>query len=186
MPEPVNSDERAIAKRAVQMLQAALAPGVSSFKDHIRTGSATDNDKTRPPLKDYKVIARTKKGNIPNSDGQLQKWYLNSLVLKIGKHGFIQNYGAETLRASNTVQRLQPQATEYERKYNQYDLDSTEFIDKAIKSSGVVEYLAKEIGEIRGYEVLRSMLQRMAENVNKSGSSRRPKTGGYSDKNFEW
>ncbi|MDO5509527.1 MAG: hypothetical protein Q4F57_02415 [Weeksellaceae bacterium] len=159
-------DERTIAHHAQQMAQSTFRTAVGSFKEHYRRGSTADNDPRRKPLKELRVQARIKKGNIPGTHGEAKKYYFNQLVLEMGKHGFIQNHGVSTIRESHTVQRLKPQATEYQRRHHQMHISAHEFIHQSIQISGVEDYVVQEISQIRGYEVLNSVLKRMAETVN--------------------
>ncbi|MDO5656490.1 MAG: hypothetical protein Q4G27_10160 [Flavobacteriaceae bacterium] len=161
----------------------------SKFFEYIRVQirRTSDRDPKRKPLRDLKIRARTKTGNVPGSLTGQQKTYLNALVLDMGKHGFIQNHGVNTIREGHKVRQLQPRMTEFERRHHNMKLQQHEFIDRALQKSGVIEYLHREIGRIRGYEVLKDMIHRMVDQVNQAQrKGKRPTSSGYRDKNLEW
>lgn len=181
--------ELKVAERARHMLESALKSEIKTFKTHYRNShNKAHKDKNKAPIKELKVIARTREGKVEGSLTGAKKIYFNSLVLDIGKHAFIQNYGTgNTIRSSHDVNRLRPKPITYKRKYHDYDLPATKFIDRAIINSGVVEFVAKEIGEIRGHQVLQGLLQRLTDYQSQSNYTKRPKSNsGYRDKKFEW
>lgn len=158
-------DERPAAKKAQEMLQTAFRNEVGGFKQHIRTSGG--EDARRKPLKELKIRPKIRQGNVPNTNGEIRKYYLNQLVLEMGKHGFILNHGADnSLRGGNLVKRHIPKETEYYRRANRYNLKQHDFIKRALVRSGVIPYLQAEIGAIRGYEVLQAVVDRMAKKVN--------------------
>lgn len=153
-------DEEIVAKRAKDMLQVALARGVQSFKEHLKR----NKNPKRKPLKNFKLNIKVRKTYKTNDGGS--KKFFNAIVLDMGKHGFIHNYGADTIRQGHAVKREKPKSTIYYRNAHNYRLEKNNFIDRAIEESGVIPYVAKEIGEIRGYEVLQGLLDKMADRIN--------------------
>ncbi|MCK0203312.1 hypothetical protein MWN41_09845 [Ornithobacterium rhinotracheale] len=150
----VNDSEKKIAQKASKDLQYRLRQGVKSFKSH--------SDGNRKRLKDLEVKPRLKR--LKDEKGTI--YFLNALTIKMEKHGFIQHHGANTIRHAHGVERKIPRFVRYIREAHTYNLPRHEFIDSAIKNSGVVPYLAKELSEIRGYQVLNNLMEKMAENVN--------------------
>lgn len=166
MNNQTNKEEQRVADKAKQMLTSALSSEISSsFKEHYRGSSSVKNDKNRQPLRDFKVSGKGK--NFTFSDTGNKYYFFNALTLKMGKHGFIHNHGANKVRMTHKVHREQPHPSEYVRIHHQYVLKKNDFIDRAIKKSGIIPYVAKEISEIRGYAVLQDMLDKMAEDINK-------------------
>ena len=163
MATELNTAEKKVADKAKQMLETELRRNVHSFKEHMRTSSRVEGGKYKQPLKDFKVSRRGKNSIRKNGT---KHYYFNALTLQMGKHGFIQNHGANTVRATHIVEREKPHPSHYVRRHHNYKLPKTEFIDKAIKSSGIIPYVAKEIGEIRGYAVLQYLIDEIVEEVN--------------------
>ncbi|MGV4536901.1 hypothetical protein [Ornithobacterium rhinotracheale] len=150
----VNDAEKKIAQKASKDLQYRLRQGVKSFKSPANSN--------RKRLKDLEVKPKLRR--LQDEKGTI--YFLNALTIKMEKHGFVQHHGANTLRHTHSVERKVPRFVHYIREAHRYDLPRHEFIDSAIKNSGVVPYLAKELSEIRGYQVLNNLVEKMAENVN--------------------
>ncbi|MGV4460735.1 hypothetical protein ACQ1Q5_04260 [Ornithobacterium rhinotracheale] len=150
----VKDKEREVGKRASTLLQNKLRESVKSFKHR---GQSKDGR-----LKDLEVKPRLKR--LKDEKGTI--YFLNALTIKMEKHGFVQHHGANTLRHTHSVERKVPRFVHYIREAHRYDLPRHEFIDSAIKNSGVVPYLAQELSQIRGYQVLEKLMEKMAENVN--------------------
>ncbi|MCK0199136.1 hypothetical protein [Ornithobacterium rhinotracheale] len=167
-------DEEAIAKKTAKMLENSLKKRVKSFKEHM----STHRQKDRPPLKDLKVKEDVKKVDVKGSLTGAKRSYFNSLKVKMSKHGFIQNRGASTIRTVHEVSRKTPRFITYTRpneKYKgdyRYELPEHEFIMSALKDSGIVPIIAREIGRIRGYAILEDLLNKLAENVNSHSSKK--------------
>lgn len=172
-----NNSEREVAKKAQAMLQKALDNEISTtFKRNARK---RPGDKDKKPLRDAKVKYRGKNGD--------EKYFFNQLYINIGKHAFYLNAGVDTLRRDHTVTRLEPREKTYIREHHNFKLQKTDFINKAIDKSGVVEYVSREISEIRGYEVLKYLVKRLEEAVENKGNNSRPKTNtGHRNKSHEW
>ncbi|MRJ09770.1 hypothetical protein EDL98_01510 [Ornithobacterium rhinotracheale] len=151
----VNDAEKKIAQKASKDLQYRLRQGVKSFKS-----TANSN---RKRLKDLEVKPKLRR--LQDEKGTI--YFLNALTIKMEKHGFVQHHGANTLRHTHSVERKVPRFVHYIREAHRYDLPRHEFIDSAIKNSGVVPYLAQELSQIRGYRVLNNLVEKMAENLNK-------------------
>lgn len=155
-----NNKERKIAKKAQRKLQASFDSEFDNFKNHYQG----KRDAQNKPLADSKIKYRGRNWTSPQGD---RIYYLNKIVIKMPKHGFVQHYGVDDrLRAAHKVNRERPRPITYNRKEHYYDLPAHEFIDTALENSGVVEMIAKEISEIRGYDVLTRMLNKMVDRIN--------------------
>ena len=137
--------EKQIAKQAVQMLQTAMRSKISSlgFQEHLTQGKGK--------LAEATAIAKTKLGNAGPSQ---KKIYFNSLSLKMGRHGFVQHYGANGTRENIKGRtRTKPRQTQYNFKNHLYKLPAKDYIDVAIKNSGVIDYVLENVTRIRAEEV---------------------------------
>lgn len=166
MKSQTNKEEQRVADKAKQMLTSALSSEISSsFKDHYRGSSSVKDGKKKQPLRDFEVKSSGR--YFTNTEGE-KYYYFNSLKLDIGIHGFIHNSGSNTIRSAHQVQRTKPRFIEYNRGISDYRLPKTNFIGNAIDRSGVVPYVAKEIGTLRGYAVLNDIMEQLAERLAKA------------------
>lgn len=141
-------DEREIGKKAEQMLQDALRQKVSGFKQHA-TGRVEEVLKR---LEDATAKARLKKYGLVR-EGTAQ-YYMRSLSIKMEKHGFVQHYGVDTIRADGHRKRNKPKTTEYGYKTHYMKMKAQPFIDSAISQSGVVPFVLREVNKHRGEELM--------------------------------
>ena len=140
----MNIQEKLIAKKAEQMLIRALQNETQSFKEHYY------GDK-KNSLKKAKAKSKTRK--FVSKDGNFQKVYFNKLILKMGRHGFVQHYGADIVRAGGKRTRKTPRTIDYYYQPHKYFLKSTNFITRAIEQSGVINYVAENIAKERAEEL---------------------------------
>lgn len=156
-----NNAERKIAKKAQQMLQESFDRKFGGFKAHFM-GKRTSENKYKP-LAESKIKYRGRNWTSPQGD---RIYYLNKIVLDMAKHGFVQHYGIKTMRESHMVERKKPTPKSFVRHAHKVNMAEHEFIDSAIEESGAVEFLAKEISEIRAYQVLNHYLDQMTIKIN--------------------
>ena len=140
-------EEKRIAQQAEKILRDALRSKISSlnFKNHV----------SGPKLKlsDADASAKINLGKI-SADNSNLKYYMNSLSMQMGKHGFIQHYGASTVREDIKGRtRQKPKTTHYNFKNHVYNLPAKNFIDQAIQQSGVIPYVLQRITETRSKEI---------------------------------
>lgn len=155
----INS-ERKVAEKAVELLQNEFDDKFSGFKSHFKGERNKDNK----PLADSKITRRGRNWKGKKGD---KIYFLNKIVLKMSKHGFVQHHGVNNrLRAGHTVNRKKPKPTTFLRHYHNYNLPSHEFIDSAVEKSGVIPMVAKEISEIRGYRTVQDLIDDMANRFN--------------------
>lgn len=140
----MNIQEKLIAKKAEQMLIRVLQNETQSFKEHYY------GDKENS-LKNAEAKARTKE--FVSKDANFQKVYFNKLILKMGRHGFVQHYGADIVRAGGKRTRKTPRTIDYYYQPHKYFLKSTNFITRAIERSGVINYVAENIAKERVEEL---------------------------------
>lgn len=136
----VTITEREAGKIASKMMENSLlstirAQGFSKNKDRDKKNS----------LSQSKSLFRMQKNN-PET--------LKGIYIKMGKHGFIQNYGVKRERRGGKVHRKKPHSIVYHRKSHPFSLTAKNFLDTAIEKSGAVEYLEKVIGDIKADKVV--------------------------------
>ena len=138
--------EKKIAIRAEKIATAALRQkiGTLGFKQHV----SKDAGKT---IADGKVTARYKLG--PSKVGDV-RYYLNSLVLEMPRHAYVQHYGDNGVREGHTRTRHQPKTTTYSVRTHSWNLPEKDFIGQAIRQSGVIDYVLVSITAIRGEGIL--------------------------------
>lgn len=141
----MNIQEKLIAKKAEQMLTRALQNETKSFKEHYYGNKENF-------LKNAEAKARTKE--FVSKDANFQKVYFNKLILRMGRHGFVQHYGADIVRAGRKRTRKTPRTIEYYYQPHKYFLKPTNFITRAIEQSGVINYVAENIAKERAEEIL--------------------------------
>ncbi|CAI9673191.1 hypothetical protein [Elizabethkingia anophelis] len=148
-------NEKQIADRAVQMLSASLRSKTSSFADHV---NRTEGDVS---LKDAEAKATVKKyGN--RREGN-QKFYMKKLSIRMGKHGFIQQYGVDTTRSGGYRTRKHPRETTYGFKAHYFGMRAQPFINEAIEQSGVIPFVMEKITSLRSEEIIVN-IKRIIEN----------------------
>lgn len=154
------NSEIKVANKAVKLLQGEFDKKFKGFKSHFK-GERNAKNK---PLSDSKISRKGKNWTGKKGD---KIYFLNKIVLKMSKHGFVQHYGVDNrLRSRHEVKRTAPKATTFLRHYHNYNLPAHEFIDSAVQESGVIPMVAKEISEIRGYNVMQNLLNDLANRLN--------------------
>lgn len=136
--------EKLIAKKAEQMLTRALQNETKSFKKHYYGDKKNSLEKAKAKSKTKKFVSK---------DANFQKVYFNKLILKMGRHGFVQHYGADIVRAGGKRTRKTPRTIDYYYQPHKYFLKPTNFITRAIEQSGVINYVAENIAKERVQEL---------------------------------
>ncbi len=134
-------DERQIAITAEQKLTSALRSSTNSFADHINRKSGNAS------IKEANAISRTKKSGYKKTNND--QYFLRSISIKMARHGFINHFGVNTLRAGGIRKREIPKSTTYNFKSHMMNQKPRPFINEAVRQSGVVDYVAEKIGESR-------------------------------------
>jgi len=137
-------DEKEIAKMAERMLGTAMRRKVTSlgFKEHISGNKS---------LASHTIgKASTKVGTGP---GNASKIYMNKLALVMPRHGFIQHYGSKSIRTGGQRTRHRPETRTYNFASHYYNLPEKDYIGKAVRESGVIDFVMSEITRIRCREV---------------------------------
>ena len=134
-------DEREIAKKAEEMLTSSLKSKTQGFANHIKK---KENESS---IKDAFAVARVKKYGIKKNS--TQKYFMKTLSIRMAKHGFVQHFGVNTLRAGGIRKREIPKSTTYNFKSHMMNQKPRPFINEAVRQSGVVDYVAEKIGESR-------------------------------------
>ena len=149
------TNELQIAKQAEKMLETSFRSKTASFADHINRKSSDVS------LKDATAKAKVSQyGKI--KDGTKQR-YMRSLSIKMAKHGFVQNFGVDGVRAGGTRTRTKPKTTTYSFKAHTMKMKAKPFISDAIEQSGVIDFVLKNITTIRAEEIL-VVMKRTLEN----------------------
>lgn len=133
-------DELAIAKKAEQMLTSALQNRTRSFAEHYE-----GKKQGEPSIKEAHAKAKVKRYG-KKKDGN-QQIFMRSLEIRMAKHGFVQHYGVDTVRAGG--ERKSKKGTPYRFAAHYFKMDAKPFIDKAIEQSGVANFVAENIGQLR-------------------------------------
>lgn len=138
--------EKKIGDKAALMLQNALRSSAGRFGSHLR------GDKH---IKDVEAKSRVR--NSKRQDGTKQP-YLRGVAVVMVRHGFVQHYGIEVgrIRKGSERTRRKPKETKYSFRSHRYSkgMKAQPFIDEAVKNSGAVEYIARELPKVRGEELL--------------------------------
>lgn len=142
-------NEEQVAMRAEQMLETALREKTSSFVEHV---NRKNNAKS---LKDAEAVSKVQKFG--------RKYYLRSLSIKMARHGFIQNAGVDTTRSGGTRTRKNGNET-YNFKSHTMKMAAQPFINSAVDSSGVKEFVISEVARIRS-EAIMVDIKKILENV---------------------
>lgn len=137
-----NITEREAGKTASQMMQNSLLSTISAQRFKSSTHRTEEEN---IPLSKSKGLFRMQKNN-PEE--------LRGIFIKMGKHGFIQNYGVKRDRRGGIVHRRKPRSVFYSRKSHPFNLRARDFIDTAVTKSGAVEYLEKVLGDIKTDKVI--------------------------------
>lgn len=150
------NNEREVADKAEQMLEASLRSKTSSFADHV---NRKEGDKS---LKDATSVAKLKKYGTARAGNQ--KFFMRSLAIKMAKHGFIQNFGVDGVRDAGSRTRHRPQETTYNFKAHVMKMTAQPFIDEAVEASGVKEFVMNEIVRLRS-EAIMVDIRRIISNI---------------------
>lgn len=134
-------NEREVAKKAEQMLTSAVRNKTSSFASHYRKKEGEASLKDAFAKSVVKRYGKKKEGN--------QQIFMRRLVLKMARHGFVQHYGVDTIRAGGQRQREKPRSIGYFYKPHQFRMKATPFIDEAIRQSKVIDFVSENIAELR-------------------------------------
>lgn len=170
----MNYTEEQIGKVAKRLLEDALLMEVASlfgehyyqremksrFSNHIRGNNKKEIRELEvyPTYKKYTYI-----------DGRKKK-FLKQVRIRLERHGFVQHYGIEprTVRAGSS--RISTLGKEFSIEPHEIrkGMKPKLFIDKAVKESGIAEYVTKKITEYRGQDIVISISEafmRGLENV---------------------
>lgn len=133
------TNEEAIAKIAEQKLTSALKSKTNSFASHYhkKEGEKSIKDAFATAYKD-----------VYTKDGK-KKVFMRRLVINMERHGFIQHYGVDTIRAGGTRQRTKPKSIEYLYDAHDFKMKATPFITEAIQQSKVIDFVAENVAKSR-------------------------------------
>lgn len=138
-------NEKQVAEKAAQMLSVAMRSRIGSlgFRQHVSSGAKKSISEA---LGDYKGKDFT------TEDGRAI-YYLNKITLQMERHGFIHHYGDQGTRKGGERNRKKPRSTTYTFRTHEWNLPSRDYIDDAIKQSGVIDFVLENVTKIRGQEI---------------------------------
>lgn len=134
-------DELAIAKQAEQMLTSSLKNRTSSFASHYKKKEGEVSLKDAFAKSVVKRYGKKKEGN--------QQIFMRRLVIRMARHGFVQHYGVDTIRAGGFRQRTKPKSILYHYKGHPFEMKATPFLDETIRQSGVIDFVIDNISRLR-------------------------------------
>ena len=144
--------ERQVARKAKQMLENSLRGNMSQFSAHVQGNTQS--------MRDFKVAT---KGKTYGEKGMPKTYYLRKISIRMERHGFVQHYGIDTLRAGGERKREKPKPFTYKYETHKMRMQAKPFIDKAIEQSGVIDYVLNSVARIRNEQVfvhLKSWLEK--------------------------
>ena len=138
--------EKDVADKAEQMLEASLRQKTSGFQNHVYRNN------NEVSLKDATAKANVKKYGLKRNNNQV--FYMRSLAIKMARHGFVQHFGVDGIRAGGTRVRTKPNNITYGFKSHVMKMKAQPFINSAIENSGVVDFVMENVTKIRSEELL--------------------------------
>ncbi|WP_418124215.1 hypothetical protein ACNFU2_06400 [Chryseobacterium sp. PTM-20240506] len=141
-------NEEQVARRAEAMLESSLRSKTASFADHVNRKSGQKS------VKDAIAVSKVQKFG-PN-------FYMRSLSIKMPKHGFILDAGVDTTRSGGSRKRNEGNTT-YSFKSHTMKMAAQPFINEAVESSRVKDFVMNEITRIRSEAILVN-LKKILEN----------------------
>ena len=130
-------NERQIADRAKQILGGKLRSRAETFKQHVSNNSAS--------IKDVEAVTSVRNYN---KDG-VTKSYFNKLSIRMGKHGFIQNFGVDTQKKRRSKEKKKPRSISYNFTAHYFRIKATPFINEAIAESNVIPFVLENVMKVR-------------------------------------
>lgn len=125
---------------------------MSQFSKHIARGKKS--------IREVIVKAFTQKYE---KEGMPDKEYLRKITIKMERHGFVQHYGVDILRAGGERTRNKPRTFTYRYEVHKMRMQEKPFIDKAVEQSGMIDYVLDSVIKIRNEQVfvqLKSWLEK--------------------------
>lgn len=140
------NNEKEVAQKAEQMLEAALRNKTSGFKNHVNRQAGDVSLKNATAKATVKKYGSRKNQNL--------NYFMRSLSIKMPRHGFIQHFGVDGVRAGGSRTRTKPKNTPYSFKSHVMNMKATPFINEAVDNSGVVDFVMENVTKIRSEELL--------------------------------
>lgn len=151
------SNERAVGNSAASRLTASLKSNIRSVGFKAHANNAKDD------LMGYTKAIAVVHDQV-NTLGETMP-YLNKIVFRMPNHGFIQHYGTTTIRQNGRRTRKKPETKTYNFAAHYYNIPAKNFIDRAIRNSGIIDFVLSEITELRATDILVSLIRSMQNNV---------------------
>ena len=135
--------EQRIARQCEDMLTSALRSNISSlgFKEHI---SVKNQKKISDAFAESNFSRASKRG-------WGEQVGVQTLNIVMEKHGFIQHYGVDRIRKSDSTGKYKKRGSFH------LHIEKRPFISEAIKKSKVIEYAAQELGGAKAEYIMKSL-----------------------------
>lgn len=140
------TNEKEIADKAVQMLNQSLNEKTEGFAEHL---NRNEKDTSMKDSFSKATVKRYRSGR-----GGSQEFYFRSLSIKMAKHGFIQHFGINAVRSGGTRTRKKPRTISYGYQAHPMEMEGQPFINDAVDTSGVVDFVLTEVTKIRSEEII--------------------------------
>lgn len=144
-------NESEIAYRAELMLTQAIQDKTGNFADYL------NRVESEASIKDASAVATVKKYG--TSQSGTEQLYFTKLAIKMGKHGFIQHFGINTTRSGGTRTRKRPRNISYSYRSHPMVLEGKPFINDAVDTSRVVDFVTSEICRLRSERIFATVRQ---------------------------
>lgn len=156
-------DELQIAKKAEKMLTSALqSTAKKTFKEHF-LHSTEKTERMRDAV--AKAVVKRYKYRLDDvkSIDVKEKFYMRAIKAKMHRAGFVQHYGVDTVREEHnrayekTLARV---------KAHDFKLTATPWIDEAMETSRIRDFISVEISRIRMDEITTYVKQSLEKQNN--------------------
>lgn len=137
--------EKQIGTQAAAMLAAELRVRTSGFAGHARR-NGQKSVKDAEALARYQTYGTAQDGN--------KKQYLRKIAVRMERHGFVQHYGADTLREGGERTRNKPKPVTYRFRTHYFNMKATPFLNDSVENSGIVPFVLSELTKLRSEELV--------------------------------
>lgn len=146
--------EASVGTKAAKMVESALLSQLNSLGLKLSDDEADRKTKSHvalTPAKHSRAYKRMIKGD---------RKKLAGIAIHMGKHLFIQEHGANTYREMHYYQVKNEM---HRRRGSRIRLSKKKFISRVMRKSGAIEFISKEIGQIRAEEVVTTIIKSFSD-----------------------
>lgn len=143
-------DEREVAKKAEQMLTSALQNTArKNFKEHY-LGSKEKTERMRDAV--AKSVVKRYTHRLDDVSKEVKRdYYLRAIKVRMHRSGFVQHYGANTIREGHW--RTYKKVSAFVKPHD-FKLPAKPWIDEAVDTSNIKNFISYEISKIRMKDVV--------------------------------